>query len=213
MSPPGHPKGEYRRAQPEGTPVSAQALDMSIALERPGPACAQAWRTRPYREALQLRDGRRVTLRPAHRSDAGALQAFFAALSPRSRLMRFHGVVNRIPDGVLRDFTTQVPQRHVALVAMTETDDGLPALLAEARYVVDADTRCAEFALAVADDWQGQGLGRALLQRLALHARAEGLAMLEGSVRPDNEPVLALVRGLGATLHPRGPELWARFAW
>ena len=41
----------------------------------------------------------------------------------------------------------------------------------------------------------------------------KGLAMLEGSVRPDNEPVLALVRGLGATLHPRGPELWARFAW
>lgn len=186
---------------------------MSAALQVPGPACQQAWRARPYRETLHLRNGRRVTLRPAHRSDAGALQAFFAALSPRSRLMRFHGGMSRIPDGVLRDFTTQVPQRHVALVAVAETDDGLPALLAEARYVVDADTGSAEFALSVADDWQGLGLGRALLQRLALHARTEGLAMLEGSVLPDNEPILALVRGLGATLHPRGPELWARFAW
>ena len=160
-----------------------------------------------------MRDGRQVSLRLARRSDAGALQTFFSTLSPRSRLMRFHGVVNRVPDGVLRDFTTQVPLRQVALVAVAETDDGLPVLLAEARYVVEPDTRCAEFALAVADDWQGQGLGRALLQRLALHARAAGLAMLEGSVLPDKEPMLALVRDLGATLQPRGPELWARFTW
>jgi hypothetical protein len=27
MSPPGRPKGEYRRAQPEGTPVTAEAAD------------------------------------------------------------------------------------------------------------------------------------------------------------------------------------------
>lgn len=182
---------------------------MNAALERPGPACLQAWGVRPYRETLRLRDGRLVDLRPAHRSDAGALQAFFANLSPRSRRMRFHGAVNRIPDGVLRAFTTQVPKRHVALVAVAQTDDGLPVLLAEARYVVDAGTRCAEFALTVADDWQGLGLGRALLQRLALHARSEGLARLEGSVLPDNGPMLAMVRSLGATLHARGAELWA----
>ncbi len=27
MSPPGRPKGEYRRAQPEGTPVSPPAME------------------------------------------------------------------------------------------------------------------------------------------------------------------------------------------
>ena len=45
---------------------------MSTTQERPGPACYQAWRARPYRETLHLRNGRRVSLRPAHRSDAGA---------------------------------------------------------------------------------------------------------------------------------------------
>ncbi len=31
MSPPGRPKGEYRRAQPEGTPVSVRGYPMSSA--------------------------------------------------------------------------------------------------------------------------------------------------------------------------------------
>ena len=47
MSQPGRPKGEYRRAQPEGTPVGAAAL----------PLDAQAL-------YLKLRDGVRALLRP-----------------------------------------------------------------------------------------------------------------------------------------------------
>ena len=34
MSPPGRPKGEYRRAQPEGTPVSAQGRSEAPVPER-----------------------------------------------------------------------------------------------------------------------------------------------------------------------------------
>ncbi len=163
------------------------------------PACAGAWRNRPYRETLALRDGRRVLLRPMHHGDAGALQRFFAALSPASRLLRFHGAVNRLPDAALRQMTTLVPRRHVALVALAHTDDGLRQLLAEARYVVDDEQPArAEFALAVADGWQGLGLGRALLQRLAVHARSEGLRELVGTVVPGNAAMLRLGAALGA---------------
>lgn len=169
-------------------------------------SCVGAWRHRPYREAIALRDGRSVTLRPVHRSDADGLQQFFGSLSPRSRLLRFHGAVNRLPEQVLSSMTTQVPQRHVALVAVAHTDDGLPRLLAEARYVVD-DDGSAEFALAVADAWQGQGLGRALLRRLAAHARFEGVQLLEGSVLPGNEAMLKLAGDLGAQLHGHGAEV------
>ncbi len=34
MSPPGRPKGEYRKAQPEGTPVSEQASNIETQSER-----------------------------------------------------------------------------------------------------------------------------------------------------------------------------------
>lgn len=174
-------------------------MSPALPLAAAAATCTQPWRTRPYRETLALPDGRQVLLRPAHQSDADALARFFAALSTQSRLLRFHGAVNRVPDHALHLLTTQVPERHVALVAVGHTDDGLPVLLAEARYAVE-DPGQAEFAVAVADAWQHQGLGRALLQRLALHARASGLRTLRGSVVPGNAPMLRLLDGLGAEL-------------
>ena len=177
-----------------------------------GSGCVRAWRERPYRETLSLRDGRRVALRPMHHSDAPALQRFFfGGLSPRARLLRFHGAINHLPEAALRALTTQVPRRHVALAALATTDDGLARLLAEARYVVD-DEGEAEFAVAVADAWQGQGLGRALLQRLAAHARAEGIPALHGAVVPGNEPMLRLAHSLGADLRHHAPEVKVRLA-
>lgn len=161
--------------------------------------CAQAWRDRPYRETLRLPDGREVLLRGARRSDAPRLQAFFADLSGRSRVLRFHGGVSRLPDSVARTFTTQVRHRHVAIVALSGTHDGVERLVAEARYAVDQELAGrAEFALTVADHWQGQGLGRALLQRLAAHAAMEGFSQLEGRVMDGNAPMLALLRSVGA---------------
>jgi acetyltransferase len=159
---------------------------------------------RPYRETLVLRGGQSVLLRPAHHRDATALQRFFSLLSPRSRLLRFHGALNRLPDAAARSMSTQVAAQHVAIVALTPEGE----LCAEARYAIDADNdRAAEFAIAVADAQQGLGLGRALLLRLALHARESGIASLRGSVMPGNEPMLALMRSLGAEVRSHGSEV------
>jgi acetyltransferase len=166
--------------------------------------CGQPWpadeprRPGPLRsESLALRNGRQVTLRPVRPDDAAATQRFIASLSPRSRLLRFHGAVNQVPAAVLREMTDVDQQRHVALVAEALTDDGLPRLVAEARYVLDEDGQ-AEFAVAVADDWQRLGLARALLRRLGRHAQRHGAGGLHGSVMAGNEPMLALMREFGA---------------
>lgn len=183
---------------------------MNAALQPAVGRCDGRWRHRPYRELLDLRGGRQVLLRPIHRSDAADLSEFFSALSPRSRHSRFHGAVNRLPDDALRHLTTQVAQQHVAVVAVGHTDDGQPRLVAEARYVADtAEPGRAEFALTVADAWQGLGLGRALLQRLAVHASMLGLLELEGSVLADNRPMLGLLQALGAHFRSRGGEVRA----
>jgi [ribosomal protein S18]-alanine N-acetyltransferase len=49
----------------------------------------------------------------------------------------------------------------------------------------------------VAPAWQGQGLGRLMLQALADHARAQGLASLWLEVRQGNQRARALYRQLG----------------
>ena len=177
----------------------------------PLPGAHRAPPESPVSERLALADGRCAHLRPVRPTDMQAAQAFVSALSPRSRRARFHGALKRLPFAVLRQMTTVDFHDHVAWVAEAGCDDGPARLVAEARYVragasgeffvpriAGADEGGAEFALAVADDWQGQGLGRALLQRLVVHARQRGLAALHGLVLADNEPMLALLRRLGA---------------
>lgn len=150
-------------------------------------------------ERLILADGRGVRLRPVQPGDAAAEQAFVTALSPASRRRRFHGAMKQLPESVLRAMTAIDFRHHVALVAEAGCADGAARLVADARYVRDEHGE-AEFAVAVADDWQGLGLGRALLQRLGRHARLSGVATLRGSVLADNGPMLALMRSLGARL-------------
>lgn len=174
------------------------------------PRCPRTRHDHRYREVLTLRDGREVLLRPLLHRDAPSLGHFLlASLSDRSRLLRFHGVVNHFSDATLRILTTQSPGRHVALTAEACTDDGLPLLLAEARYAVE-EGRAAEFAVSVADAWQRQGLGQALLRRLAAHARASGIGQLIGTVMPENAAMLGLAQGLGADLEAQPGEVMAR---
>lgn len=185
-------------------------MNLSTLAVREG--CARTFKDKPYRETLVLRDGRCVTLRPFHHGDVDALyKLFFSCMSFQTRLMRFHCAVNHLSTSALREMTTQVPGRSVALTALSLTDDGISCLLAEARYVVRDDGE-AEFALAVADAWQGQGLGRALVQRLCAHARFKGIPALHGTAVSGNEPLLRLLGRLGAELKPLGSEVTVRLS-
>lgn len=151
----------------------------------------------PAAEGLRLADGRQVLLRPVRPDDADAEGRFVEALSPATRRLRFHGALNRLPPALLRAMTAVDPRVQTVLVA-----EALGRLVADARYVVGADAQEAEFAIAVADDWQGQGLGRALMQRLAVHAQARGLRRLSGEVLDHNHRMLGLMAALGARLRP-----------
>ncbi len=155
---------------------------------------------------LQLADGRRVLVRPVLPQDDDAEQAFVMALSPASRYRRFHVGMRALPAAVLAQFTRIDHLSHVALVAHAEADDDEPALVADARYVRSADAEEAEFAVAVADDWQRQGLGRQMLALLARHAARHGVRRLHGDVLADNAPMLRMLAALGCEVRPRSDE-------
>jgi acetyltransferase len=192
--------------------VSAPARRGAAAPERAGESLLPWWlpaEPTPKPDALhlavehlRLADGRCARLRPIGPGDAEAAQAFVAALSARSRRLRFHGALKRLPEPVLRAMTAIDFDAHVALVAEAGCSDGAQRLVADARYVRDdqGEPGEAEFAIAVADDWQGLGLGRGLMQRLAVHARARGVQALHGAVLADNVPMLSLMQRLGARL-------------
>ena len=148
---------------------------------------------------IELGDGRRVTLAPVNPQDAPAERAFVGALSLTSRYRRFHFGLRELSPEASRAMTEIDQHHHVAFVARASDDEDAP-IVADARYVMRADSADAEFAIAVADEWQGAGLGRALLTRLAAHARSQGVQRLFGDVLWGNPAMLALVRSLGAKL-------------
>jgi L-amino acid N-acyltransferase YncA len=91
---------------------------------------------------------------------------------------------------------------HIAFVA--EVHDGAVdqpvTLVAEARYVRNADSESAEFALVVADNWQRIGLGTTLTRVLARRARFTGVRRLWGDILEDNKAMRGLAHSLGARL-------------
>jgi acetyltransferase len=150
----------------------------------------------PYPEELEgeirLRDGRSVHVRPICPEDAGREKRFFDSLSPRSRYQRFMQYLRELPPRMLARFTQLDYDRELALAALWRDE-----FVAVGRYVPNADGVTAEFALAVADDWQGKGLGHALLERLVPAARAAGYRALHGHILEANRDMLELAAHLG----------------
>lgn len=144
-----------------------------------------------------------LRVRPIRAADAPAAQAFVRALSLESRRARFHIGIHELGPALLRALTDVDPRVHVALVA--ETPGG--EIVADARYIVGPRDCSAEFALAVADERQRQGLGSALLRQLIARARAQGLVQLWGDVLMTNAAMIGFVRRAGGRFEasPEGP--------
>ena len=87
----------------------------------------------------------------------------------------------------------------MALAATTMLGGG-ETLIGVARYVRDKNDESAEFALVVADSWQGRGIGRQLLAKLIDAARRRGVKHLYGEILAINRPMLELARKLGFVL-------------
>jgi acetyltransferase len=151
-------------------------------------------------ETMHLNDGRSVLVRPVLPQDADLQQTFVRQLSPLSRRRRFHGPMVELSPATLRYMTEVDYKTHLALLAAVFVD-GVELQVAEARWVRRSDEPdAADFALAVADDWQRSGLGTRLLQRLKSSARENGVQRLYGDVLHNNQPMLDCMRRAGAQL-------------
>jgi acetyltransferase len=151
----------------------------------------------------QPREGPRVTLRPIRPEDAEMEQEFVKRLSSESRYFRFMDTLRELTPLMLVRFTQIDYDREMAFVA-TVPGEGREAEVAVARYVANPDGESCEFALVVADGWQGRGLGRRLMEQLIAVARARGLRRMIGHVLAENRGMIALAQKLGFVIGESG---------
>jgi acetyltransferase len=158
-----------------------------------------------YEKTLPLRGGGEYTIRPIHPDDATMLKKLVSELSPQSRYFRFVSSMAELPPAMLARFTLIDYDREMALVAIikerTADQDGeiteTERLVGVSRYVTNPDQSSCEFALVVADDFNGKGMGSRLMESIMDVAREKGLSEIEGLVLANNSGMLKLMRGLG----------------
>ena len=151
-------------------------------------------------ETWRLAEGTELSLRPIQPGDAPIEQAFVRGLSPESRFFRFMGEMRELSPGLLRYLTSPDARTEVALI-VTTAKDGCEQEIAAGRFAHNPDGESCEFAIAVAEAWQGKGIGRRLMQVLIAAARRRGLRRFEGYVLASNYRMLEFVRALGFSVH------------
>jgi acetyltransferase len=152
--------------------------------------------------ALVLADGSRLGLRPIVADDRDALATWFGRLSPESRRRRFLGHKSKLTARELTYLTDVDHVTHAAFVAVDETDSRIVGV---ARYATGSeDGRTADVGVAIADEWQGRGLGTRLTAQLVRAARANGMACLTAMTLWENAAARALLRRFG--FRPAGSE-------
>jgi acetyltransferase len=148
-------------------------------------------------DVVQLANGRRVVVRPTLPQDCELQRAFVRSLSNEARYFRFMTRLSELSEAMAESFTSIDYHSHVALIA-TIFADASETMIGEVRYVVDGGGGAVcEFAVAVADAWQGMGLARTLLQRLANHAAASSIHRMVGDTVSSNTAMIALAKGTG----------------
>ena len=144
---------------------------------------------------VSVANGRRVTIRPMLPQDFKLQLEFFRSLSARARYGRFMCSFNELPDAVAERLGKIDYSSHLALLAEM-FEDGSETMVGEARYVIDEhDSATCEFAIAVPDNWQRCGIGRALLAQLEREAAASGIRRMLADTLYDNKAM----RGLAAS--------------
>jgi GNAT superfamily N-acetyltransferase len=148
-------------------------------------------------KTISLADGSTLAVRPISTDDRAGLADAFARMSEQSRYRRFMGPKPKLSERELRYFTEVDHRTHEALVAVVPETG---AIAGEARYAIGGDASSADVAVMVVDEWQGRGLGPALLCRLVAAARAAGLARLTADSIATNRPARSIVNAVGFEL-------------
>lgn len=186
------------------TPEGVIALDARVRIDASGdagePGTYKHLAIRPYPAGLEVRtilnDGSPVLLRPIRPEDEPMWHEMVAACSEQSMHFRFGAIVDPMSHRLASRFCFIDYDREMAIVA--EVGSGEERKLAGVgRMVGAAGLDDAEFAILVADPWQGLGLGRLLTERCLEVAKIMQMGRLTAEMDAENARIVSLLRSVG----------------
>jgi acetyltransferase len=151
-----------------------------------------------------LGDGRCLRIRPIVPGDAAALVEMGRRSTPEDLRLRFFGPVRPALGPLASRLTDFDPHRHIACAAYDPASPGPDQeFLGVVRLIVAPDDRHAECAILVRSDFQGRGLGEALIREMLGWASELDLASVTADILHENKAMLRLARRFGGLAVPR----------
>ena len=184
------------------TPREAVALDARIVIDRSRTGRS----SRPYSHLAirpypvefvtpaRLKNDTSITLRPIRPEDEPLWQQLLAACSAQTIHDRFHNLFKAVTHEMAARYCFIDYDREMAIVAQIDDTAELAGVV---RLIADPDHDTAEFAILVADAWQGRGLGRLLTENCLKLAQTWGLHRLEAITSFGNSRMIGIFKRQG----------------
>ena len=189
------------------SPEHITALDARVVLHNPETPEDKLPRPaiRPYPtqyiDTWKTKQGIEVAIRPIRPEDEPLIAKFHEGLSERTVFMRYLQAMNlsqRIGHERLSRLSFVDYAREIALLVLQQDPEtNQPEIMGIGRLAKRPGNSVAEFGLLVSDQFQHQGLGKELLQRLLQIARDEQITTVYGDVLTENTEMINLVEKLG----------------
>ena len=143
-----------------------------------------------------------VRMRPIRPEDEPTWLKLLANCSPESLRRRFQSVFKEATHEMASRYCYVDYDREIPLVAEIDIA-GRPQLVAVGRLVLDSNHRSAEFAVLVADAWQGLGIGHWLTERCLQIASERGVLQVVAETTADNTGMIDVLRHCGFDVIPQ----------
>ncbi len=144
----------------------------------------------------QLRDGRNLLIRPIRPEDEELHYKLFSSLSRQTNYFRFFSYRRHLTHEQAARFTQIDYDREMAIIALLEENNQVRSIgVNRLSYEPRRDQH--EFAIVVADEFQGSGVGAILMKRLLEIARDRRIKHIFGVVLAENQKMIDFCRAFG----------------
>ncbi|MFC0283773.1 bifunctional acetate--CoA ligase family protein/GNAT family N-acetyltransferase [Camelimonas abortus] len=156
---------------------------------------------RPYpkawERAITARDGRVFFVRPVRPEDEQMFIDFMRGVSEDDLRLRFFAPVRDFNHAFVARLVQVDYARAIAFVAMEAATGRMVGVV---RLHADSNHDTGEYAIMVASDLKGTGLGMELMRLIIEWAKADGISKVVGQVLRDNQAMLGVCRKLGFSI-------------